>query len=116
MIYFIPYIQFPMSCGKHRHGEFSSFGKLQIFLGSILIGEADLIARHDVAKLGTTIMPDIADDSAENGFPGKVLIIVFVLFSGGFLLILLLRIFRNSNKERPGKKAKRSTPRERGAV
>lgn len=59
-------------------------GTLQIYYGSILIGEADLVARHDVAPVGSSIMADQTDQNQERGLLGKIILcaILLVLVAG----------------------------------
>ena len=54
-------------------------GKLQIYFGSILIGEADLVARHDVASAGSSIVVDHSDQNQKRGLFGRAILCVIVL-------------------------------------
>ena len=67
-------------------------GKLQVYYRSILIGEVDLVARHDVSSVGTTIQPDVSGDEAAHGH-GFVLIAVIGILcvSAGIVAILFLK-------------------------
>ncbi len=61
----------------------TAVGSLQIFYGSILIGQVNLQARHDVALAGTTISTDAAQNTGSSLFGG-------ILKWCGFLLLGLL--------------------------
>ncbi len=93
----------------------TTVGTLQIFYEDILIGEANLQARHDVAPLGTTITTDAAQNSGGSLF-GKIL-----KWGGIILLVLLLAaaaallVIRQINLRRYMKKRK-ARAMERGEV
>ena len=80
-------------------------GKLEVYYHSILIGEVDLLARHDVAFSGTTIQPDVPVDESDGGAK-MILIIVIVLLcvSAGCVTIFVMK-----------KKAQRSRPKRSSA-
>lgn len=79
-------------------------GTMQIYYGSILIGEVDLKARHDVALLGTTIIRDVEDDTTDGSVLGNLLkwvgIILLVLFVLAAVVLLVLRRVNRPHSQR----------------
>lgn len=81
-------------------------GKLQIFYGSIFIGEANLLARHAVAPSGTTIQAPDASGSGI-GLLGKILkwtglafLILLVLAAAGLLILRQINLSRHQKSQR----------------
>ena len=90
--------------------EGSVVGTLQIFYKSILIGEADLLARHDVAVLGTTITTDTGDGTTNSGAFSSVLkwigiILVCILAMAVVALLVLRKINHARYQQKKRRKA-----------
>lgn len=85
--------------------------KLQVFYGEIVVTEVSLLARHDVAVLGTTIRPS---DTTQTGLFGRVLkwalialAVTAVVASLGLLTIRQVNILRYRKKHNDRRSGKR---------
>lgn len=89
--------------------EGTAVGTLQIYYDSILIGQAMLLARHDVALQGTTIqLPDDANGS--NGAFGRILkwfgVVVLVLGISTVVVLIVIRQINVSRRRAHTRRAK----------
>ena len=76
-------------------------GKLQVYYRSILIGEVDLVGRHDVSSVGTTIQPDVPDDEATHGHGFTLIAVIGILcVSAGIVSILFLKKKAQRSKQK----------------
>lgn len=86
----------------------TAVGTLQIWYGSILIGQVDLLAQHDVAAFGTTIKAP-SDNSSGSGLFGRimkwtaiVLVSLLLLAAVGLLILRSVNLRRHQqHKRRP---------------
>ncbi len=89
----------------------TAVGTLQIFYGSILIGEVNLQARHDVAAAGTTVRTDNTQKSGS--LFGRILkwgaiVLLGLLMTGMAVLLILRRInLRRHQKQRRANRQER---------
>ena len=92
--------------------EGTTVGTLAIYYDSILIGQTNLLARHDVAAQGTTIqIPDDANGNRGGSFLRLIKWVGIVLLIVGVSAVAVLIIVRRINVTRRRKAARRTRQR-----